>query len=192
MSSALPTTGRTATETRALELLGTGTISKEDVALACGVTASRISQLLADPEFSEEVSLLRFKNLKKNNDRDDSYDRMEDKLIKQLDMTIPMMSRPAEIARVLQMVNGAKRRGMTASSDINSSAPVINLTLPAITVQRFKTNINNQVISAGAQDLITVQSSEMSKMLAKRLENNQVILDSAEQTEHSGESLKGA
>jgi len=47
------------TEDRALQLLGNG-VPAESVAAALGVTASRISQLLADPIFSEQVTTLRF------------------------------------------------------------------------------------------------------------------------------------
>ena len=47
-------TTTTSTETRALSLLGQG-LGPEVVAAAVGVSTSRISQLLGDPEFSAKV-----------------------------------------------------------------------------------------------------------------------------------------
>ncbi len=64
-------------EDRALVLLGAG-IGGEAVANALGVTPSRISQLLSEQAFSDAVSTLRYENLQKHNNRDASYDTIED------------------------------------------------------------------------------------------------------------------
>jgi hypothetical protein len=152
------------TETRALTLLGQG-LGPEVVAAAVGVSVSRISQLLSDPAFASQVSELRFENLAKHNSRDSAYDTMEDTLIGKLEEALPFMMRPMEILKSIQVINAAKRRGSSAPEAITAQQTVVQLTMPTQIIQNFTTNINNQVIKAGTQDLVTVQSSGMTKLL---------------------------
>lgn len=163
------TTGRTPTELRALELLGTGSLSIEMVASACGVTPARISQLLSEPEFAEEVSARRFASLQRHNKRDDSYDEMEDALIDQFRQVMPMMMRPAEILKGIQVINAAKRRGIQSPETSSAQGTVVTINIPTKIVQHFTTNIHNQVIQAGSQDLITMQSSRIDSMLTQKM-----------------------
>lgn len=163
------TTTRSATETRALDLLGTGTISIDAVAAACGVTSSRISQLLADPDFADEVSKRRVASLQKHNARDNEYDVIEDKLMEQFKNVMPLMMRPHEILKGIQIINAAKRRGSgTVDSMSNSGSVNVTINLPTKIIQTFTTNTNNQVIQAGTQELLTVQSGRMNDLLTNR------------------------
>lgn len=148
------------TEQRALKLLGGG-YGPEVAATATGVTVSRISQLLSEPEFAAAVSELRFQNLQKHNERDDTYDTMETKLLAQLEDVLPLMMRPMEILKAIQVINAAKRRGQSAPDTVTQQNTVVNLTMPTLIMQKFTTNINNQVIQAGEQTLETIQSSSM-------------------------------
>jgi len=156
----------TSTESRALTLLGQG-LGPEVVAAAVGVSTSRISQLLSQPEFASQVAELRFENLAKHNTRDAAYDSLEDQLVTKLKDCLPYMMRPMEILKSIQIINGAKRRGSSAPESITSQQTVVQLLMPTQILQNFTTNINNQVIKAGAQDLVTVQSASMDKLLAK-------------------------
>jgi len=160
----------TSTESRALSLLGQG-IGPEMVASALGVSTSAISQLLSDANFAAKVAELRFTNLAKHNERDSRYDSLEDDLIEKMRNVLPFMVRPLEILRAISVINGAKRRGAMAPDSITAQQTVIPLILPTSTYQKFTkneitVNINNQVIRAGQQDLITVQSGKMDSLLA--------------------------
>lgn len=148
------------TEDRALALLGNG-VSAEATATALGVSPSRISQLLSDDTFKERVTALRYENLQRHNQRDSAYDSLEDKLIDKLEKSLPMMYKPHEILKAISVVNGAKRRGQSAPEQITNQQNIVNLVLPAIITQRFETNINNQVIKAGDQELLTMNSSAL-------------------------------
>lgn len=154
-------------ETRALQLLGNG-LGPEIVAQATGVTVSRISQLLSDPEFSAKVMELRCAILQKHTERDNTYDALEDTLLAKMKDLIPFMYKASEVLHAIRIINGAKRRGAAVITNEGAHTTVVNITLPQIITQRFVTDINNQVISAGAQELITVQSSAMNKMLSAR------------------------
>lgn len=168
-------TSLSSTESKALKLLGAGH-GPEIVAQACGVSTSRISQLLSDPVFSAKVLELRYSVLQKHNDRDESYDSLEDTLIKKMKDIIPFMMKPGEVLAAIRIINGAKRRGVSQATNEGTHTTVVNITLPAILKQQFVTNINNQVIKAGSQELITIQSGAMDKMSAtstsRALENN--------------------
>ena len=157
-------TTTTSTEDRALTLLVQG-LGPEVVAAAVGVSTSRISQLLSTPEFSSQVAELRYASLAKHNDRDNAYDKMEDDLLGKLKDCLPYMMRPMEILKAIQVINAAKRRGSSAPESITSQQTVVQLIMPTQILQSFTTNINNQVIKAGQQDLVTVQSSNMDKLL---------------------------
>ena len=158
MSSNHSTSVRSSTEERALQLLGSG-LGPEIVASAVGVTASRISQLLSDPEFSAEVATLRFNALQSHNERDNKYDELEDKLLESLRNCLPLMHKPLEIVRAVSVINAAKRRGASAPEHITHQNTVVNLVMPVAIIQKFTTNVTNQVIHAGEQTLETIQSS---------------------------------
>lgn len=148
------------TEERALKLLGSG-LNPETVAHALGVSASRISQLLSEEDFALQVSHLRFTSLQKHNERDSSYDELEDKLLKKLDDLLPYMTKPMEVLAALRTVNNANRRGASAPQEIHNQQTIVNLTIPVRAVQKFVTNINNQVVQIGDQTLVTMQSGAL-------------------------------
>lgn len=160
----------TSTEDRALTLLGQG-IPPEVVASAVGVSASRISQLVSDPEFSARVAELRFTALSKHNERDNKYDKMEDDLLAKLEDLMPYMVRPMEVLKAISIINAAKRRGSSTPEHILGKQEVVTLVMPVQVIQNFSLNQSNQVIKAGNQDLITVQSGNMTKLLEGRNKN---------------------
>lgn len=150
----------TSTRERALALLGYGS-GAAHVAAACGVTESDISQLVSDPEFAAQVAELRFKNLSKHNDRDSKLDTLEDELIEKLNTLKDLMYRPMEVLKALQVINSAKRRGASSPEMLAGNQKVVTLVMPTVVIQRFQTNINNQVIVAGNQELVTIPSATL-------------------------------
>jgi hypothetical protein len=150
----------TSTEDRALALLGSG-IAPETVAASLGVSASRISQLLSDESFASRVAELRYESLAKHNMRDSSYDSLEDALIEKMQDCIPLMHRPMEILKAISVINAAKRRGQSTPESIIEKQAIINLTVPVQIINKFQTNLQNQVIKAGDQSLLTMQSGTL-------------------------------
>ncbi len=160
----------TSTEDRALALLGEG-VKPEAVAAALGVDPSRISQLLSDEVFANQVAELRFNNLQKHNKRDNAYDRLEDKLIQKLENSLFML-RPGEILKAIQVVNGAKRRGQSSPEQVNGQQTIVNIVLPTQITQKFVTNTKNQVIKAGDQELLTIPSGNLLDRIEKKTEDS--------------------
>lgn len=165
-------------ESRALQLLGQG-IGPEQVASAVGLSTSRISQLLSDPEFAAQVAELRFNNLQKHNERDNRYDELEDKLLEKMKNCIPLMYKPQEVLRAIQVINAAKRRGVSAPDHITQQTTVVSLQMPVQVINQYKLDSNKQVLEAGQQTLLTAQSSHLQEMLAKRKEAQNVLSSSA-------------
>jgi len=160
-------------EDRALHLLGAGVTSNQ-VASALGVTESRISQLLADTSFSARVSELRYKSLTEHNMRDSKYDKLEDRLLEKLEGAMPLLIKPESILKAMTVVNGAKRRGYTTTDQVTNNTNIASITLPTKIVNQFITNINNQVIKAGDQELLTMPSGNLMKMAEKAADSREV------------------
>lgn len=159
------------TEERAIKLLGSG-VSPEQAATALGVTPSRISQLLSDQDFAQAVAELRFEALQKHNATDAAYDMLEDQLIEKLADVLPLMIRPMEILKAIQVINGAKRRGQSAPEQITHQNTVVNLVMPTQIIQKFQINSNNQITNVGSQTLETIQSTSLlNQAKAKQLLN---------------------
>lgn len=148
------------TEERAIALLGKG-ISPTQVASALGVSDSRISQLLSQEHIAQQVVNLRFAALQENNARDEKIDTLEDKLIKKIEDLLPLINRPMEALKAFQVLNAAKRRGAAAPTEQTIHNTVVNLVMPSRVVQAFTVNTLNQVVSAGSQDLVTMQSGTL-------------------------------
>lgn len=148
------------TQLRALELLGSG-LTPTAVGMALGVTESRIGQMLSEPDFATAVGEKKFHALQKHNTIDAEYDDMEIALQKSLREQLPLMQRPMEILKAIQVLNAAKRRGTSAPEQITHQNTVVQLLMPTQITQKFTTNINNQVIVAGDQTLETIQSSSL-------------------------------
>lgn len=164
---------------RVMELLGAG-VSQEATASALGVSASYISQLMADEQFSKGVAELRFKQLQAHTVRDNRYDELEDKLLTRMEQSLPMMIKPNEILRAMQVVNAAKRRGSHAVELPTGQHQQVVLNMPVKLVQKFTTNINNQVIAVEGQDLITVSPQQLLQKIGVNHELPQLA-----QVEHS-------
>lgn len=164
-------------EERAISLLGSG-ITAEATAAALGVTPARISQLLAREDFAEKVTALRYENLQSHNKRDSRYDALEDKLLDKLDGALPMMYRPAEILKSIQIINAAKRRGQSSPEQVSASQHIVNLVLPTKITQQFTTNVHNQIVTAGSQSLETMQSANLLNIV--EAEDDKVQTDSTD------------
>lgn len=172
MDTSLAVTNPTAQ--RALELLSSG-IEQEHVASALGVTAGRISQFLADPVFASALAERKFVQLQKHNETDNAYDTLEKKVLDQLTRTLAMVMDPMKLATILTRLNQAKRRGSSAPDSIVRKSPTVQLNIAPSLVARFAVNGANQVVQVSvgeqSQDLVTIQSSNVRKLLNEHAKN---------------------
>lgn len=183
-------------ESRALTLLGSG-LGPEIVSSATGVSTGRISQLMSDPIFAAQVLELRFTATIRHTERDNKWDRLEDKLLDKIEELLPLMMEPMKIARLLGQANAAKRRASGVPDSLQQTSGVVNLTLPISIVQNFtqnntsiQVNAHNQVVRAQDQELVTIQSGAMSKLLeqskVRRLNDERIVVERTESLATSG------
>lgn len=168
---------------RAIDLLGQG-IEASMVALTLGVSEGYISQLLSEDEFKRQVVDRRYEHLQRHNARDAKWDAIEDKMLEQMEAQASMIYDPMKAAKIAQIANAAKRRGQSSPDSILQSQVVVNLTMPIALVDRFRVvkDINNQVISAGDQDLVTIQSGTLLDRAKKKGIESKAAALSANQT----------
>lgn len=148
------------------------------VADALGVTPSYISQLMTDEDFLVELSAEKYKRLQEASTRDQSYDDLEDVLIEQLKTFAGIMTDPLKIARVLQIINAAKRRGAQADPSVQGGqgGQIVTLVLPSLVHATFVTNVNNQIISDGTRELRTIPFSDFAAE-ATKVKNQEIKLE---------------
>jgi hypothetical protein len=142
--------------------MGNG-VSAEQSALALGITPSAVSQYLDDEEVAAEISARRYTQLSGHNQRDANYDKLEDRLLEQLEFSVPMLTDPMKIQRVLATINAAKRRGTSTPESILNKQNHVTLVLPTKIVNNYQVNGNNQVVRIGDTDLVTIQSDTLLK-----------------------------
>jgi hypothetical protein len=157
------------------EMLGNG-LPAGAVAAAVGCDDSYVSQLLADEDFAAGVSAKKLSRLQAYSTRDNKYDQIEDKLLERLDQTLPMLMRPAEITAVLAKINAAKRRGTVGVEGVVSQQQLVTLHMPVKLVQKFSTNIQQQVIDVGGQSLVTISPQSLLKTVGGTTDGNQQLL----------------
>lgn len=186
------------TEERALELLGDSGLSPGIVAKTLGVTPARISQMLADPVFAEEVRRRRIIEIQKYAKRDQKIDRIEDTVLTKLEKSLPLMHKTGEILNAVKILTGIKRHTALPSDTTDDSAAMVQITLPTAAAQNFtvKVDVNNNVIQAGSQSLITAPMSSVVKMarpdIAKGLADGTIIDVSEKKLKESTNGNPGA
>ena len=152
---------------RAIQLLGNN-IPAVQVAAAVGCTESYLSQLISTPEIAERISAIRYESLQQATARDSKLDSMEDKILTQLERAMPTVLKPMELLKALQVVNNAKRRGLTPSEQTSQlQSAQISRTLPTQVIKNFTVNVNNQVVGAGSQELVTATLAAVAAMTGK-------------------------
>lgn len=164
MDTAIATPVFNQTQVKALALLASGVIP-EQCATALGITPSAISQMMSNEEFASELATRKFEALRKHNVHDDKLDELEAQIVRQLETQLSLVLEPMKLARLFAIVNAAKRRGSSAPEQITQKQTVLKLNMPVTLIQKFTINSNNQVVSTGEQDLVTIQSSRMKTLL---------------------------
>lgn len=183
--TSLPAPAVSVLEDRAATLLGSG-LPPATVAASLGCSESYLSQLLSTEVFAARVAALRYEALAKHNERDSGYDSLEDDLLVRLRDCLPLMHKPMEILKAIQIINQAKRRGTSTPEAILEKQEVVKLVMPVQIIQRFTTNIQNQVIQAGTQELLTIQSGTLAARMKEKQNDGASLKRITEGTGSSG------
>lgn len=148
------------------ELLGLG-LPNGVVASAVGVSDAYVSQLLSEDIFAKEVQELRLVNLSEHATRDKKWNSLEDSLLKKLEelMEFGGFTRPIEVLRALQVVNGAKRRAAPQEFAATAQQNVVPLILPIVLAPKFILNSQGQVVEVEGRVIATMPANIVNETL---------------------------
>lgn len=152
---------------RALNYLTAGA-SQEQTAKALGVEPSTISYLMSsDVAFADAVATADLGRRQKHNKHDDLASELECDILERLKVASAGIYKPMELAKIYQIVNSGKRRGTSAPAGVNhANQQVINISLPTTILNRIKMTSQSQIVQAGSQQLVTLQSKSVEGLLA--------------------------
>lgn len=158
---------------RALSMLSTG-LRQDQVAAAIGITESQISQYIAEPEFATSLLENRLIEHTRSKNIDNKWDELEELLLKKFEDLIPLFYKPKDVLEALVRINAAKRKlGLSSGAITNSDAnrQVVNINLPAITIQNYKINVGGQMTEVAGRKLQSMSSQLLMKTLEERRSN---------------------
>lgn len=163
----------------AIELLGKK-VPASQVCTICSISASYLHEMMQDEHFMGRIVAIQTTKLKKQSERDDRYDKIEDKLLERLESQICGLVSAAETAKVLKIINSAVRRGAgEVNNDVTNIQNVVELTLPPHLLKLFAQqhevvlNDNNEVVSVSGTTLGRMDSTK----LLNHAEAEQIIED---------------
>ena len=145
------------------------------VAELLGVTPSAISQALdASPELKQEILEAKVAKNGIGEALDAAYDKLELKALKKLGQQIDWVQKPMEVAKILQTLNAAKRRGTGGTGQEREvGREVVALQLPKEFVKKLKIGTEGQILEADGRVLSTMPALQVGKMLAARTEEQE-------------------
>lgn len=150
-------------------------ITPIEISRALGITPGAVTQLMQSPQVSTEIAKMQAEQQARSSAIDAKYDAIEEKLLTQLEKTVPLLMRPGEIANVLSRINAAKRRGVAHQAP-QGPAQVLQLNIPIALQSKFVVNAANQVVQAGEQTLVTMQSSNIPGLAQTQLSEVQNVI----------------
>jgi hypothetical protein len=163
----------TPSEEQLINLLGAG-ITQRAAANAVGISEARVSQLMALPEFSDKVSILRVAGTQKDIERDNKYDELEDKALKKLGGALDFVSRPMEILKIVSTLNAAKRRREQVQNNNTGTGAIVQLILPTIIVEKHQVQLGaaNQAVAIDGKELAPAPITMLENLNEQRKINN--------------------
>lgn len=167
--------GLNTNQAQALKFLGQG-ISAVMVASTLGVSEGLVSQFLAEPRFAEEVTRLKLEALQKQTSVDNKYLEYEDRLLDKFGKVIPLMTKPMEILKGLQVLNATKRRGMADAPVGMGTSQIVQINIPVHVSQKFITNTHNQIVEIhdedGSRSLVTATPQAVERLASSRAQQS--------------------
>lgn len=143
------------------------------IASTLGITESAISQHLAGEDFKRELAARKQITLGKYKELDDGYDRIEAKLLKQLETQTLIFARPGEIVSMLEKINKMKRR--IGASDSNAASQqvsqIVNISMPTVIVRALQVTKEGKVVSVDGESIVTIPSHTLNNLANEVIEN---------------------
>ena len=154
----------------AVSLLAQG-IPTSQVAAACGVDDSYISQLKADPEVQQKIAEARAGHAVTDAKFDDTLERAEALALEKIEKNLPFANMGQALA-AFRILNGARRRKDQFAQTEHNVSVTVALTLPQAAIPRYITNTKNEIIEVEGQTMISATPKTLDDILSARATGN--------------------
>lgn len=163
---------------RIMKLLGSG-CTQEEASRAVGCDPSYIAQLMGEIDFRSQVNEIVKKTFEEQSKIDDTYLEIEKKMSERLLSITDSVWSPDSVLRVLKFANEAKRKVAPASRADNPGANgsggttvvvPVTLVVPMQVAKEFILNPNNEIVGLNGQELTTLPSANINKLVADKKE----------------------
>lgn len=143
-----------------------------EIAELCSVTPAYVSQLATREDTQLYLAKAREEAAQAGiaAQLDQRYDDLELKLLKKLDTVATFLSKPAELARVLQTINNAKRR-RGPLNPVATGAPVVQLVVPVAIQNKITLSANSEVLEIAGRRMQTMPAANLTALVETRNEN---------------------
>lgn len=153
---------------RIIHLLKAG-VPQTAVAKACGVTDGYISQLMADEGIRQEVAEARVGDVETGVAIDTKIRGIEEAALNRLDDLVQYCSKPAELLRIFEVMNGAKKRTEQVTGlNQNSTAPMVQINISQQAAVALRISSDNQVVEVDGRSMATLPSKQLNNKLLER------------------------
>lgn len=133
--------------------------STSQIAESLGVTASAVDQVINAYDLREIAAKnSRFESI------DNQINSLEEKVLGRIEKALPSVCDPMKLTRMLQVLNGAKRRSLAEGRTLpNEGARLIQLRLPERVHLSVSFNERNEVIDINGRELVTAAPDKVLK-----------------------------
>ena len=157
-----------ATEEQVFNLLASG-LPASMVASSLSISESYISQLLSNSEFRDRVSSARLSKSKNFIARDEKLELTEAKALERLSLLLPMITKPAEAAKIYQVLNNAKRTVTALPTSNSPSTQTVVLNLPKTASVSFTlSHATNQVMEVDGRSMAPLPASKVKELMTDK------------------------
>lgn len=162
---------------QAIALLSQG-LSTSQVAAACGVSDSYISQLKAEPETQEAIQQASASATMVDMAFDNRLESAESLALERIEKTLAFANMGQALS-AFRILNAAKKRKDASLTPSQSVTVNVSLTLPAQASARYVVNTNNEIVEVEGKTMATATPKSLDLLLATRA--NAVSTDTAKQ-----------
>lgn len=148
--------------------------TETQIAQGLGVTPSAVHQTIQEKGLKDiAAENSQFKSI------DDRYNRLEELALRKMEKSLELaVLNPMQLTRVVNTLNGAKRRSLSEGQTIinQNNTQLVNLKLPERYAPKVVKNENNEVIEVNDRVYSTMHSTELDKFKeqqSRRLDQTQ-------------------
>lgn len=150
----------------AITLLSQG-VPTSQVAAACGVSDSYISQLKADPEVQDQILAKQAAHSAADIHFDETLESAEALALDKIQKNLPFANMSQALA-AFRILNTARRRKDEIVQADHSVNVTVNLTLPSSALPKYIANSNNEIVEVEGKTMISATAKTLDQILSAR------------------------